>query len=149
MFHMLSLFLSAAVPNTSCSSYLDGLWDGVVYWPSTPPNMTVIYTRWQSNMPFQGQQKWHIPIASHGEILSGRLNSYITRWRQEVSLVWRSRWWQDAVEKARTQQSGPLGLQLSSPGEQERHNADGHKSGGQYVAVLFGLQLLLTHKPFK
>ena len=29
-----------------------------------------------------------------------------------------------------SQQSGPLGLRLSSPGEQERHNADGHKSGG-------------------
>ena len=25
----------------------------------------------------------------------------------------------------------------------------GHKSGGQYVAVLFGLQLPLTHNPFK
>ncbi len=24
----------------------------------------------------------------------------------------------------------------------------GHKSGGQYVAVLFGLQLPLTHNPF-
>ena len=47
--------------------------------------MTVISTRWQSNMPFQGQRKWHIPMASHGEILSGRLNYYITRWRQEVS----------------------------------------------------------------
>ena len=50
------------------------------------------------------------------------------------------------VEKAIIQQrAGPLGLQLSSPGEQERHNADGHKSGGQYLAVLFGLQLPLTH----
>ncbi len=37
---------------------------------------------------------------------------------------------------------------MSSPGEQER-NADGHKSGGHYVAVLFGLQLPLTHNPFK
>ena len=34
-----------------------------------------------------------------------------------------------------SQQSVPPGLQLSSPGEQERHNADGHKSGGQYIAV--------------
>ena len=40
-------------------------------------------------------------------------------------------------------------LRLSCPGERERHNADGHKSGGQYVAVLFGLQLPLTHNPFK
>ena len=46
-----------------------------------------------------------------------------------------TRWWQDAAEKARTQQSGPLGLRWSSPGERERHNADGHKSGGQYITV--------------
>ena len=44
--------------------------------------------------------------------------------------VQRSCWW-DAVKKAIIQQrAGPLGLRLSSPGERERHNADGHKSGG-------------------
>ena len=47
-----------------------------------------------------------------------------------------------------SQQSEPLGLPLSSPGEWERHNADGHKSGGQYIAVLLGLQLPLTIKPW-
>ena len=47
-----------------------------------------------------------------------------------------------------SQQSGLLGLQLSSPGERERQNADGHKSGGQYIAVLFGLWLPLTVKPW-
>ena len=46
---------------------------------------TVISAWWRSNMPFQGRRKWHIPVASHGEILSGRLIYYITRWRQEVS----------------------------------------------------------------
>ena len=57
-------------------------------------------------------------------------------------LVWRP----DLLEKASPQQkTGPPGLWLSNPGERERHNADGHKSGGQYVAVLFGLQLPLTH----
>ena len=57
--------------------------------------------------------------------------------------------WQDVVEKASTQQKAePLGLRLSSPGERERHNADGHKSGGQYIAVMFGLQLPLTIKPW-
>ena len=82
--------------------------------------------------------------------LSGWLNYYITRWRQEVSQFGdQTCWWQDVVEKARTQQSGPPGLWLSSPREQERHNADGHKSEGQYVAVLFGLKLHLTHKPFQ
>ena len=49
------------------------------------------------------------------------------------------------VEKASNQQKAePLGLRLSSPGDQERNNTDGHKSGGQYVAVLFSLQLPLT-----
>ena len=43
---------------------------------------------------------------------------------------------------------GRESLRLSNPGERER-NADGHKNGGQYVAVLFGLQLPLTHNPFK
>ena len=77
------------------------------------------------------------------KILSGRLNYYITRWRQEVRefgypLVTR------CGRKNSTQRRGPPGLPLSSPGERERHNADGHKSGGQYIAVLFGLQLPLT-----
>ena len=149
--------------------------------------MIVISAWWRSNMSFQGRWKWHIPVASHGVILSGRLNYYITRWRQEVSEleirwvtaavrvgVWRPVWWQDVVEKATAQQKGPsgppmefgdplvtrcgrvsphpaewaLGLRLSCPGERERHNADGHKSGGQYIAVLFRLQLPLTVKPW-
>ena len=65
-------------------------------------------------------------------------------------LVWRPEVWrQDVVEKASTQQrAGPPDLRLSNPGERER-NGDGHKSGGLYVAVLFGLQLPLTHNPFK
>ena len=50
--------------------------------------------------------------------------------------------------KPAPREAGPPGLRLSSPGERER-NADGHKSGGQYVAGLFGLQLPLTHNPFK
>ena len=64
--------------------------------------------------------------------------------------VWRSEnWWQDVVEKASIQlRAEPPGLRLSSPGERER-DADGHKSGGQYVAVLFSLQLPLTRKPFQ
>ena len=60
------------------------------------------------------------------------------------------KWRQDVVKKASTQQkAGPPGLRLSNPGERERHNTDGHKSGGQYVALLFGLQLPLTHNHFK
>ena len=68
----------------------------------------------------------------------------------QLVLETRPVWRQDMVEKASTQQrAGPLGLRLSNLGEQERHNADDHKSGGQYVTVLFDLQLHLTHKPFK
>ena len=69
----------------------------------------------------------------------------------ETRPVWRSESWrQDAVEKVSTQQkAGPPGLRLSPLGVQERHNADGHTSGAQYIAVLFGLQLPLTQKPFK
>ena len=61
------------------------------------------------------------------------------RWSLEI------RWWQDAVEKACTQQSGRLGLRLSSPGERERHNADGHKSGSQYIAVFVQSPTPLSH----
>ena len=46
-----------------------------------------------------------------------------------------------------SQYSGPRASDWAS-GERERHNADGHKSGGQYIAVLFGLQLPLTRKPY-
>ena len=43
----------------------------------------------------------------------------------------------------------PSGPQLGNLGDREG-NADGHKSGGgQCVAVLFGLQLPLTHSLFK
>ncbi len=56
---------------------------------------------------------------------------------------------QDTAEKTIIQQrAGPRGLRLFSPGERERHNADGHKSVGEYIAVLFGLQLPLTRKPY-
>ena len=47
-------------------------------------------------------------------------------------------------ENGTHQRAEPSGLRLSSPGERERHNADGCKNGGQYIAVLFGLQLPLT-----
>ena len=74
--------------------------------------MTIISAWWRSNMPFQRRRKWHIPMASYEEILNGRLNYYITRWRQEVSKFGDRRVWrQDVVEKASTQQrAGPPGL---------------------------------------
>ena len=87
----------------------------------------------------------------YGEILSGWLNYYITRWTQEVSQSLETRWWQDAVEKARPQQSEPLGLRLSRPGEQERHNADGYKSGGGVNMLQFcSVSNSLSHtQPFQ
>ena len=39
-------------------------------------------------------------------------------------------------------------LRLSCPGERERHNTDGHKSGVNILQSLFGLQLPLTHKRY-
>ena len=99
--------------------------------------MTVISAWWQS----WGDIEWV-------------LNYYITQCTGNSTSLeigefgdWRV-WRQDVVEKASTQQSGPPGLRLRSPGERER-NTNGHKSGGQYVAALFGLQLPLTHNPFK
>ena len=85
--------------------------------------MTVISAWWRSNMPFQR--------------LSGRWNYYITRWRQEVSEFLEIRSLrQVVVEKASTQQKArPPSLRLSSPRERERHNADGHKSGGSRGVV--------------
>ena len=41
--------------------------------------------------------------------------------RKSVSFGDQTSWWQDAVEKASTQQSGPSGPRLSSPGERERN----------------------------
>ena len=83
------------------------------------------------------------------KILSGRLNYYITRWRQEVSEFWRPN--QLVIRYSReSQQSAPPGLRLSSPGERERHTA---MSGGagevNMLQSLFSLQLPLTHETFQ
>ena len=69
--------------------------------------MTVISTQWRSK---------------HAITKEWALNYYITRWIQEVSLFGdQTSWWQDAVEKASTQQrDGLSGLRLSSPGEREK-----------------------------
>ena len=50
--------------------------------------MTIISAWWRSNMPFQRQRKWYIPMASYGELLSGRLNYYISV-RTGSQIVWR------------------------------------------------------------
>ena len=38
-------------------------------------------------------------------------------------------WWEDAGMRICPRQTGPPSLRLSSPGERERHNFDGHKTG--------------------
>ena len=112
--------------------------------------MTVISARWQSNMPFQRQQKWHIPMASYGGILSERLNYYITRWRRKSVSLRSNELETRCGRENSTQRRGPPVPRLSSPGERERHTA---MSGGVWEVnmsrFLFSLQFLLTHKPFK
>ena len=54
-------------------------------------------------------------------------------------LAWRSDPLVTKCGREIQQKAESLGLRLSSSGEQERHNADGHKSGGRYIAVPFGL----------
>ena len=133
--------------------------------------MTVISARWRSNMLFQSRGSAYSDGQLWGDIewvlycyitqCTGNSMSLETRCGRESphpvegalgtpgQRVWRSeRWRNDAVEKtALSRKLGPQASRLSSPGERER-NADGHKSGGQYVAVLFGLQLPLT-QPFQ
>ena len=120
------------------------IWDKVKYrgtvidwctgreWPVNC--MTVISARWQSNLPFQGQRKWHIPMTSYEEILSERLNYYIIRWRQEVSEFWRPVWRPDPlVTRCGRESQHPAEWAFRPPVEQywrTEKNADGHKSGG-------------------
>ena len=130
-----------AIPKTAEVTYSDGQLWGDIEWAIElsynsvktgsqlvwRPNQLVIRCGRESQHPAEGASG--PPIEQFGD------------WR-----VWR----QDVVEKTNTQQkAGSPAPRLSNPGERERHNADGHKRGGQYVAVLFSLQLPLTHKPFK
>ena len=54
---------------------------------------------------------------------------------------------EDAGIRTCPSEVGSPGPQLSSPGERERNTVMAIGVGGQYVAVLFGLQLPLTVKP--
>ena len=109
----------------------------IVYWPLTRPNM-----------PFQRRRKWIFlwPFIGRDwvgvQLLYNSVHRKFKQFGDQMSLGTRELE-NDAVEK-----TAPRGPQLKNPGERER-NADGQMSGGQYVAVLFGLQLPLTHNPFK
>ena len=102
----------------------------VVYWPTTQPGCQNRKCTYVNNRCIRLRNIRIITLTVDGLNVcncdahkkKGALNYYITRWRQEVSEFGdQTRWWQDAVEKASTQQSGPAGLQLSSPGKRERN----------------------------
>ena len=134
--------------------------------------MTVISARWQSNMSSQRLRKWYISDGKlwrdiewaiellynsvrTGSQWVGEQTSWSKRCGKEshhpvegafgIPIELETRWWQDAVEEAHTQQRGLPGLQLSSPGERERHNADGHKSGGSIYCSLCSVSNSLSH----
>ena len=67
-------------------------------------------------------------------------NYYITRCTGSSSS-----WREDAGMRTCLREAGPPGSRLRRTGKKHGY---GHMSGGQYVAVLFGLQLPLTHNPF-
>ena len=119
------------------------------------PDEGDLWTAWQL-FPLDYDQTCHSKdngsAYSDGQLweeIEWELTYYITQFTGNSMRVGRSeRWRYDAVEKtAPSREAGPSGPPLSNPGEQER-KADGHKSGGQYVAVLFSLQLPFTHNPF-
>ena len=104
----------------------------VVYWPPTRPNK-----------PFQRRRKCIFRWPVMGRYWVGAEQKYDSvhrKFREFGGSEELEKWWENSTQ----QRARPPGPRLSSPGERER-NADGHKSGGQYVAVLFPL----THNPFK
>ena len=129
----------------------------VEFWKIIKGWSTVISAWWRSNMPFQR--------------LSGRLNYYITRWRQEVSeletrcgreshhpaegaLGTPSEFWDQLVRRCWNENMSQRGWAPRPPFEQPRRTRTTHGNvrrvwGGQYIAALFSLQLPLTRKPYK
>ena len=85
------------------------------------------------------------------EILSGRLNYYITRWRQEVSYFGeQTSWWEDAGMRTCPREAGLPRPRLSSLGERERHTAMSREAGEvNMLQSLFSLQLPLTRETYK
>ncbi len=111
--------------------------------------MTVISARWQSNMPFQRQWKWHISdgqlwgdIEWAIELLYNSVKAGSQFWRPDP-LVTR------CCRENSTQRSGPAGLRLSSPGERERHNADGHKAVEVNILQFCSVSNSLSHATFQ
>ena len=117
--------------------------------------MTILSAWWRSNMPFHRLS---------GR-LSGRLNYYITRWRQKVR-SWRSERSQTSVlENATARRSGPpielvirwvtdkpAKLAPGPPVEHQENEKDttlmAIRMGVYTLQSLFSLQLPLTRKPY-
>ena len=120
--------------------------------------MTDISAWWRSNMPFQDIE-WALSYyitGCTGNSIGFRQDAVEKNSTQRKTVPGQGVWRPDQFletrcgrESQHPAESWAPGLRLSNPWERERHNADGHKSEGQCVAVLFGLQLPLTHKPFK
>ena len=70
-------------------------------------------------------------------------NHYITRCTGS-SISWR----EDAGMKNMSQRGYAHRPPVEQPRRTGKKRCYGHRSGGQYVTVLFGLQLPLTHNPF-
>ena len=111
--------------------------------------ITIISAWWWSNMPVQRRREWHIPawLAMRIDIewaIELLYNSVMTG---SQSVGDQMSWWQDVVEKA-SRKLSPRASGWAVQENEKDNNADGHNSGGQYAAVLFGLQLPLTVKPW-
>ena len=85
------------------------------------------------------------------EIRCGRENQHPAEgalrtpdWAVEVKISWR----EDAGMNTMSQRGWALRPRVEQPRRTGKKHFYGHKSGGQYVAVLFGLQLPLTHNLF-
>ena len=100
-------------------------------------------------MPFQGQRKWHILIASYGGDTEWAIELLYNSVKTGRQLVLRPVWRPDPLlTRCDRESQHPGGWAPRPPVEhlvERERTTDGHKSGGQYIAVLFGLQLPLTH----
>ena len=118
--------------------------------------MTVISARWRSHRPFQRKRTWHIPIARHRKKLWRRV--HITAWEFEGNIR-PTNWTEDSWVRVpvgercgRESHTRPKGLRLSSHGERERHNADGHNFGVkifQLCSVSSSLSQANFEQPFR
>ena len=121
------------------------------------PEESDLWTAWQL-ISLDDDQTCHSKDGgsaySNGQLweeIEWALNYYITQCTgNSMSLEIREMEKWCCRENSTQQRAGPPGLQLSNPGERERHTA---MSGGAeevyMLQSLFGLQLPLTHNPFK